>query len=245
MMKKKGTVNASVSTALNSLWKTIPKGNLTLTLRTTKRTGVIAYYGDISYIALELYDGRVKATFFVGNYPSSHMYSYATVNDGLPHKLQTIIEGKKITLIVDQGKPQSIVNSGKIDVFEVKTKQKLYLGGLPKAVAQKALDGFHLKQVQSLHGCISMVHLNNELKAFNEQVVVEKHDTLVGCAPALDLCLGWIVLNMANANLTPPWLTVFNAAVILVTLELHVKKEMSSASKKKFESTTKKANADP
>lgn len=38
--------------------------------------GIIAYFGDISYVALELFDGRIKVTFYIGNYPSSHMYSY-------------------------------------------------------------------------------------------------------------------------------------------------------------------------
>lgn len=41
------------------------------------RSGVLLYFGDFAYVALELFDGRVAATFYIGNYPSSHLYSYA------------------------------------------------------------------------------------------------------------------------------------------------------------------------
>ena len=53
-------------------------GNLTLTLNTEEESGVLVYYGDNEHLAVELYHGRVKISFFVGNYPASYMYSYVT-----------------------------------------------------------------------------------------------------------------------------------------------------------------------
>jgi hypothetical protein len=56
-------------------------GNLTLTLTTIANTGVVAYYGDeAAHLSAELYHGRVKISFYVGNYPASHMYSYVKGN---------------------------------------------------------------------------------------------------------------------------------------------------------------------
>ncbi|KAI1731909.1 EGF-like domain-containing protein [Ditylenchus destructor] len=152
------------------------------------RSGVIAYYGDREFVALELFDGRIKAAFYVGNYPSSHMYSYNIVNDGLPHKLSVLIRGKQLSLIVDDGKAQNVINSGKISTFEVKSRQRLYLGGLPKDVAQKALTGFHLKQGHSLQGCIESVYVNGDLQDLKVQEVVEHRDTTPGCAATVNLC---------------------------------------------------------
>jgi hypothetical protein len=66
--------------------------NVTLSLRTLGRSrlfirnlkililfrnGVLLYHGDENaFVALELYQGRVKGTFYAGNYPPSHLYSY-------------------------------------------------------------------------------------------------------------------------------------------------------------------------
>lgn len=70
----------------------------------------------------------------------------------MPHRLEIIIDGKQLSLRVDELKAQTVNNTGKIDIFEVKTKQNLYLGGLPKFVSRKALLGFHLKNTKSLKG---------------------------------------------------------------------------------------------
>lgn len=41
-------------------------------------SGVILYYGDNAHLSVELYDGRLKISFCIGNHPASHMYSYVT-----------------------------------------------------------------------------------------------------------------------------------------------------------------------
>ena len=52
-------------------------GNLTLTLVTKHNTGVLAFFQQPNaFIALELFDGRVKMACNVGNEPASHAYSY-------------------------------------------------------------------------------------------------------------------------------------------------------------------------
>ncbi len=53
-----------------------PAVNLTLTVTSESKTGVLVYYGEESHLAVELYEGRVKVSYYVGNYPGSVMYSY-------------------------------------------------------------------------------------------------------------------------------------------------------------------------
>uniref|UniRef100_A0A0M3HND7 Protein slit n=1 Tax=Ascaris lumbricoides TaxID=6252 RepID=A0A0M3HND7_ASCLU len=169
-------------------WNTAPVGNLTLTLITTESTGIIAYYGDDAHISAELYDGRVKVSFYVGNYPASHMYSYVTVHDGLPHQLQVLIEGKTATLKIDSAQPQKVVNSGRKEALELKSKSSLYLGGLPPNAAKNALDAFHVKHAHSFQGCISDVFVNGEAVDFDK---VEKRQSIQsGCSHTVDVCRG-------------------------------------------------------
>jgi hypothetical protein len=73
-----GFVTSNSYIALNS-WPVTSNGSLTFNMRSSKSHGIVAYYGDEkSHIAVELYDGRVKVSFYIGNYPPSHLYSYDT-----------------------------------------------------------------------------------------------------------------------------------------------------------------------
>ncbi|VDM52071.1 unnamed protein product [Angiostrongylus costaricensis] len=127
-------------------------GNLTFTIRTRNKSGVIAYYGDHSFLSAELYDGRVKVVFYIGNHPASHMYSFPTVNDGLPHKIEIIVQGKNCSLSIDNNTAQSVENGGKIEKFEINTKQNLYIGGLPPHQATRVKAQFHVRHTHSLKG---------------------------------------------------------------------------------------------
>ncbi|VDK46803.1 unnamed protein product [Anisakis simplex] len=169
-------------------WNTSPTGNLSLTIRTTSSTGIIAYYGDDSHISIELYDGRVKIAFYVGNYPTSHMYSYVTVHDGLPHHLKIFIDGKTVIMKIDSAQPQKVVNSGPRDSLELKTKTNFYLGGLPPKIAAKALDAFHVKNVNSFQGCLSDVFVNGEAIDLSKAEKLESVQS--GCSHTVDVCGG-------------------------------------------------------
>ncbi|CAD5214217.1 unnamed protein product [Bursaphelenchus okinawaensis] len=171
-------------------WETNPQGNLSFVVRTEKSEGVIAYYGDSkAHLALELFEGRVKVSFYVGNYPASHMYSYATINDGVHHQMNVSIEGNKFSLTIDQLATQSLVNFGKIQNFQLSSKQFLYIGGLPEAVGKKAVNGFHIKTAESVKGCVTNITINNKLINLDEEVVEEKN-VVAGCVGVVDICNG-------------------------------------------------------
>lgn len=121
-------------------WQTASDdANLTFTVTTDAEEGVIFYYGDDSHIAAELYQGHVKVSYYIGNYPVSLMYSYVkstsrkifklkfifcrfvtwlpdlfSVNDGVPHRLQFLPKGRVLTMHVDDNQERSIENRGKM-----------------------------------------------------------------------------------------------------------------------------------
>ncbi|VDD87979.1 unnamed protein product [Enterobius vermicularis] len=169
-------------------WDTVPGGNLTLTVRTYAKTGVIAYYGVESHFTAELFDGRIKTAFFAGNERASHMYSYGIVNDNLPHRVEFTINGNVLIMRIDNWLPQKIENTGPKSVFEVEGKFGLYVGGIPATVAEQALAKFHVKSSESFKGCISDVFINGEF------IDLEKGQQLTnirrGCSQTVDLCHG-------------------------------------------------------
>ncbi|VDK71993.1 unnamed protein product [Litomosoides sigmodontis] len=165
-----------------------PNGNLTFTLITTASTGVIVYYGDDAHLSVELYDGRLKISFCAGNFPASHMYSYVTVHDGRPHRIEIYIRGVMLTLKIDNYESQSVINSGPKEAFILARKNFLYIGGIPTALAVKAVAAFHLKQPQSFKGCISDFYVNDVMVDFEK--AEQKERILNGCSRSVNLCSG-------------------------------------------------------
>ena len=57
--------------------------NLTLTIITEAENGILFYHGSKSkqHMAIELFKGRIRISFDVGNTPVSTMFSYAKIND--------------------------------------------------------------------------------------------------------------------------------------------------------------------
>ena len=74
------------------------------------------------------------------------------VNDGFAHKVLIQVEGNKVFLTVDEKQPQSVVNDGKMDRFEIASKSYLYIGGLPKEQLYVAKEKFHILGSTSLIG---------------------------------------------------------------------------------------------
>ncbi|CAI5455769.1 unnamed protein product [Caenorhabditis angaria] len=163
-------------------------GNVSMILRTTNKTGLLFYYGDEHFLSAELFDGRIKVAFYIGNYPASHMYSYVTVNDGMPHKISLSLDGKKCHLQVDENPVQTVENDGKINKMDVGSKQLLYLGGLPEKEANRAKNNFHIREQDSMKGCLSQVHVNGKL--IDLKTAVENVKTDEGCSSVIDLCSG-------------------------------------------------------
>jgi len=59
-----------------------PHSNVTLLLSTREKQGVILYHGVDEHLAVELFLGRLRVSYNIGNYPVSTMFSYEQLSDG-------------------------------------------------------------------------------------------------------------------------------------------------------------------
>ena len=56
--------------------KTKPEANITMIFSTEEENGILVYNGESQHIAVELFRGRVRVSYDVGNYPVSNMFRY-------------------------------------------------------------------------------------------------------------------------------------------------------------------------
>lgn len=54
--------------------RTKPEANVTIVFATTQENGVLMYDGHQEHLAVELFNGRIRVSYDVGNYPVSTMY---------------------------------------------------------------------------------------------------------------------------------------------------------------------------
>lgn len=131
--------------------RTRPEANVTIVFTTTHENGVLLYDGhNGEHIAVELYNGRVRVSYDVGNYPTSTMYSYEMVSDGKPHKAELLAVKKNFTMSVDSGPARSIINEGPRDYLKLTTS--MFIGGVPPETASVAFTEFHLRNITSFQG---------------------------------------------------------------------------------------------
>ncbi|XP_046430500.1 protein slit isoform X1 [Neodiprion pinetum] len=153
--------------------RTRPEANVTIVFTTTNENGVLLYDGQNGeHIAVELYNGRVRVSYDVGNYPTSTMYSYEMVSDGKPHKAELLAIKKNFTMSVDSGTARSIINEGPRDYLKLTTS--MFIGGVPPETAGVAFTEFHLRNTTSFQGCISEMWINHKLVDFSNAVKINK-----------------------------------------------------------------------
>ncbi|XP_076372429.1 protein slit-like isoform X3 [Tachypleus tridentatus] len=156
---------------------TIPQANITLTLATNHEFGVVAYTGNSQHLAVELFRGRVRVSFDVGNYPVSTMFSYEVVSDGQYHTIELTLVKKNFTMRVDSGISRTIVNAGPREYLESSTP--LYIGGVPQDVAGSSLRQWHLRNTSSLEGCMNEIYVNG--KHLDIMVARKQRSVSPGC----------------------------------------------------------------
>ncbi|XP_058798231.1 protein slit isoform X2 [Phymastichus coffea] len=146
--------------------RTRPEANVTIIFTTSQENGVLLYDGQSSeHLAVELFMGRVRVSYDVGNYPTSTMYSYEQVSDGKPHMAELLAIKKNFTMRIDRGPARSIINDGPKDYL--KLTKPMYVGGVATETASVAFTEFHLRNITSFRGCISEMWINHKLVDFN------------------------------------------------------------------------------
>ncbi|KAL0853154.1 hypothetical protein ABMA27_012914 [Loxostege sticticalis] len=157
--------------------RTAPQANVTLVFSTTQKHGVLMYFGDNEHLAVELFNGRVRVSYDVGNHPTSTMYSFEMVSDGDYHKVELLAVKKNFTLRVDEGPARSIINEGSKEYLRLDSP--MYLGGLPEDVAKVAFGRWHLRNVTSFKGCLKEAWINHKRVDFGNSVRMQRHTA--GC----------------------------------------------------------------
>uniref|UniRef100_A0A673YPN1 Slit homolog 3 (Drosophila) n=1 Tax=Salmo trutta TaxID=8032 RepID=A0A673YPN1_SALTR len=109
--------------------------HISLQVATDKDNGILLYKEDHDPLALELYQGHIRIIYDIANYPLT-----TSVNDGLFHTVELLIQNHSLSLVVDKGSPKR-------------------LGKLPR---QPSVD--HSTHPQAFNGCIHNVRINGELQ---------------------------------------------------------------------------------
>ncbi|KAL9920165.1 slit guidance ligand isoform 1-T1 [Glossina fuscipes fuscipes] len=158
--------------------RTKPDANVTIVFSSTEQNGILMYDGQDAHWAVELFNGRIRISYDVGNYPVSTMYSFEMVADGKYHSVELLAIKKNFTLRVDRGPARSIINEGSNDYLKLTTP--LYLGGLPPEPAQQAYKNWQLRNLTSFKGCMKEVWINHKLVDFENAALQQK--ITPGCA---------------------------------------------------------------
>lgn len=151
---------------------------MTVVFTTTQENGILLYDGHSEHLAVELFNGRIRVSYDVGNYPVSTMYrsvipslnfctfifchifiiiyyfhSFEMVADGKQHMVELLAIRKNFTLRVDGGMARSIINEGSRDY--IRLTSPLYIGGIPSDPGAEAFNHFHLRNLTSFNGEIN------------------------------------------------------------------------------------------
>lgn len=133
-------------------FQTSPEANITIKFATVQPYGVLVYgkQKNGGHLAIELFNGRIRVSHFMGNHPISTIYSLETVIDGNPHSTEIIAGPSNIVMRIDGGSTRYIVNE-KLRGF-LNFTSPIYVGGIEANVAQIAFTEFHLRNVSSFKG---------------------------------------------------------------------------------------------
>ncbi|XP_059622611.1 protein slit [Phlebotomus argentipes] len=158
--------------------RTKPEANVTIVFSTTQQNGILMYDGHMEHLAVELFNGRIRVSYDVGNYPVSTMYSFEMVSDGRYHMVELLAIKKNFTLRVNRGLARSIINEGAKDFL--KLSAPMFLGGLPQEPGQHAFSHWHLRNITSFKGCMKEVWINHKQVDFGNAARQQK--VTPGCA---------------------------------------------------------------
>ncbi|XP_039229234.1 protein slit isoform X3 [Drosophila yakuba] len=158
--------------------RTRPEANVTIVFSSAEQNGILMYDGQDAHLAVELFNGRIRVSYDVGNHPVSTMYSFEMVADGKYHAVELLAIKKNFTLRVDRGLARSIINEGSNDYLKLTTP--MFLGGLPVDPAQQAYKNWQIRNLTSFKGCMKEVWINHKLVDFGNAQRQQK--ITPGCA---------------------------------------------------------------
>uniref|UniRef100_A0A7N9AXC3 Slit homolog 3 (Drosophila) n=1 Tax=Mastacembelus armatus TaxID=205130 RepID=A0A7N9AXC3_9TELE len=141
-----------------------PTAHISLQVATDKDNGLLLYKEDHDPLALELYQGHIRLIYDIANYPPTTVYSVESVNDGLFHTVELLIQNRSLSLVVDNGAPKSLGKLARQPSVDHNTQ--LYIGGVPSQVVASGLRPGPERSPQAFNGCIHNVQINGEILDF-------------------------------------------------------------------------------
>ncbi|KAL3060964.1 hypothetical protein OYC64_009222 [Pagothenia borchgrevinki] len=137
-----------------------PTAHISLQVATDKDNGILLYKEDHDPLALELYQGHIRLIYDIATYPPTTVYSVESVNDGLFHTVELLIQNRSLSLVVDSGAPKSLGKLARQPSVDHNTQ--LYIGGVPSQVVASGLRPGPERSPQTFNGCIHNVRINGE-----------------------------------------------------------------------------------
>uniref|UniRef100_A0A672FNL6 Slit homolog 3 (Drosophila) n=1 Tax=Salarias fasciatus TaxID=181472 RepID=A0A672FNL6_SALFA len=137
-----------------------PTAHISLQVATDKDNGILLYKEDHDPLALELYQGHIRLIYDIANYPPTTVYSIESVNDGLFHTVELLIQNRSLSLVVDNGAPKSLGKLARQPSVDHNTQ--LYIGGVPPQVVASGLRPGPERSPLAFNGCIHNVRINGE-----------------------------------------------------------------------------------
>ncbi|XP_051942227.1 slit homolog 3 protein isoform X1 [Hippocampus zosterae] len=162
-----------------------PNVHISFQVATNKDNGILFYKEDRDPLAVELYQGHIRLIYDMASYPPTTVYSVESVNDGLFHTVELLIQNHSLSLVVDNGAPKSLGKLARQPSVDHNTQ--LYIGGVPYQVLATGLQTSPERSPQFFNGCIHNVQINGEAqdlsyRATGGRPVEGKGDgVLVGC----------------------------------------------------------------
>ncbi|XP_053487014.1 slit homolog 3 protein [Ictalurus furcatus] len=158
-----------------------PSTHISLQVATDKDNGMLFYKEDHDPLAVELYQGHIRLMYDIAKYPPTTVYSVESVNDGLFHTVELLIQNQTLSLVVDKGSPKSLGKLARPPSVEPNTH--LYIGGVPSAIGSTGLRTGAERTSQSFNGCIHNVRFNGELQELSTGLTGTE-----GILPGCHLC---------------------------------------------------------
>ncbi|XP_039283306.1 protein slit [Nilaparvata lugens] len=152
--------------------RTKPEANVTIVFSTSQENGVLLYDGQSEHFAVELFNGRIRVSYDIGNHPVSTMYSFEMVSDGKYHMVELLAIKKNFTMRVNRGLARSIINEGSQEFLKLTTP--LFIGGVPPEPGQNAFTQWHLRNLTSFNGCMRELWVNHKQVDFTNAARQQK-----------------------------------------------------------------------
>lgn len=168
--------------------KVRPQTNITLQIATDEDSGILLYKGDEDHIAVELYRGRVRASYDTGSHPASAIYSVETINDGNFHIVELLALDQSLSLSVDGGSPKIITNLSKQSTLNFDSP--LYVG--------EQLEPILFTVIVTCSGYLTGLSRNTKSRELLAALALEKWQ--INC---------YSQLPPKNLHVKVPWMSIF------------------------------------